>query len=46
MMGQRIDQFCEQLRAKLTQIDTGLQDLKGKIDSQARTADQDAHAHV
>lgn len=45
-MGQRIDQFCEQLRTKLTQIDTGLQDLKGKIDGKARTADQDARAHL
>jgi hypothetical protein len=45
-MGQRIDQFCEQLRTKLTQIDTGLQNLKGKIDSKARTADQDAQAHL
>jgi chromosome segregation ATPase len=45
-MGQRIDQFCEQLRTKLTQIDTGLNDLKGKIDSKARNVDQDARAHL
>jgi hypothetical protein len=45
-MGRRIDQFCEQLRTKLTQVDTGLQDLKGKIDSKARNADQDVRAHL
>jgi len=45
-MGQRIDQFCEQLRTKLTQIDIGLQGLKDKIDSQARSADQDARTHL
>ena len=45
-MGQRIDQFCEQLRTKLTQIDTSLNDLKGKIDSKARNVDQDARVHL
>lgn len=45
-MGQRIDQFCEKLRAKLTQIDTDLQDLKGKIDNKAHAAEHDARAHL
>jgi hypothetical protein len=45
-MGKRIDQFCEDLRTKLTRIDTGLDDLKGKIDSKAQNAEQDVRNHL
>jgi len=45
-MAQRIDQFCEQLRTKLTQIDGSLRDLKGKIDTKASNADKDAQAYL
>jgi len=39
-MSQRIDQFCENLRIKLTSIDKKMQQLKAKIDSKAQTAEQ------
>ncbi len=45
-MSKRIDQFSEQLRTKLGQIDTSLHDLKGKIESKGRDADKDARAHL
>ena len=32
-MSERIDQFCENLRIKLTSIDKKMQQLKAKIDS-------------
>jgi polyphosphate kinase 2 (PPK2 family) len=35
VMGERIDQFCENLRIKLTSIDNNTQELKAKIDSKA-----------
>ena len=34
-MSERIDQFCEILRVKLTSIDNNMQALKAKIDSKA-----------
>ena len=45
-MGQRIDQFCENLRQKLTMADSGLDGLKAKIASNARTAEQDVQSHL
>ena len=45
-MGQHIDQFCEDLRLKLTNIDRGLADLKAKIDSKALNAEQDVRHHL
>jgi hypothetical protein len=45
-MGQRIDQFCEDLRLKLTNIDSGLNGLKAKIDSKAHGAEQDVRNHL
>jgi hypothetical protein len=45
-MSERIDQFCENLRVKLTSIDTNMQALKAQIDRQAQTAEQDARAHL
>jgi len=34
-MGQHIDQFCDDLRLKLTNIESGLSSLKSKIDGKA-----------
>ena len=45
-MGQRIDQFCDQLRQKLTMADSGLEGLKAKIDSQAAHVEQDVQSHL
>jgi hypothetical protein len=45
-MGERIDQFCENLRIKLTSIDKNMQALKAKIDSKAQTAEQDARTNL
>jgi hypothetical protein len=40
VMSERIDQFCENLRTKLTSIDKSMQGLKGKIDSKTRLVGQ------
>ena len=40
-MNERIDEFCEDLRVKLTSIDDNMRALKAKIDSKERTAEQD-----
>lgn len=45
-MGQRIDQFCEDLRLKLTTIDSGLGGVKAKIDGKAQNAEQEARSHL
>ena len=45
-MGERIDQFCDNLRVKLTGIDNKMQALKQKIDSKQQTAEQDVRAHL
>ena len=45
-MGQRIDQFCENLRQKLTMTDSGLQGLKTKIDTNASHVEQDVQNHL
>jgi hypothetical protein len=45
-MGQRIDQFCEDLRLKLTNIDSGLSGLKAKIDGKAQNAEQEVRSHL
>jgi len=45
-MGQRIDQFCEDLRLKLTNIDSGLGALKAKIDGKAQNAEQEVRSHL
>jgi predicted nucleic acid-binding Zn-ribbon protein len=45
-MGQRIDQFCEDLRLKLTNIDSGLHGLKAKIDAKAAQVDQEGQDHL
>lgn len=40
-MGKRIDQFCDNLRTKLTSTDKHLASLKADIESNARTAERD-----
>ncbi len=45
-MSQRIDQFCENLRVKLTNIDSGLHGLKTKIEGKAQHADQEVRSHL
>ena len=44
-MGQRIDQFCEDLRLKLTNIESGVGGLKAKIDGKAQNAEQEVRNH-
>jgi len=45
-MGQRIDQFCENLRQKLTTTDSGLKGLKTKIDAKKANVEQDVQSHL
>ena len=45
-MGQRIDQFCENLRQKLTMTDSGLDGLKAKIEGEATHVQQDVQSHL
>lgn len=45
-MSERIDQFCKNLRVKLTAIDNNMRALKVQIDRQAQTAEQDARAQL
>jgi hypothetical protein len=45
-MGQRIDQFCEKLRQKLTIADSGLDGLKAKIEANTAQAPQDVQSHL
>ena len=45
-MGERIDQFCEKLRTKLTSIDNNMRQLKGTIDSKAQTAEQEVRTRL
>jgi hypothetical protein len=45
-MSERIDQFCENLRVKLTGIENNMQALKNKIDSKAQTAEQEVRTRL
>jgi hypothetical protein len=45
-MGARIDQFCENLRVKLTSIDNNMKALKVKIDTNAKAAEQDVRQQL
>src|SRR5258707_13215089 len=45
-MSQRIDQFCDDLRIKLTNIDSGLNGLKAKVDGKAQHAEQEVRGHL
>jgi hypothetical protein len=40
-MGQRIDQFCDDLRRKLTSIDNNMDSLKTEIDNRSQNAEQE-----
>ena len=44
-MGERIDRFCEELRLKLTNIDSNMGGLKAKIDGKAQNAEQEVRSH-
>jgi len=46
IMGQRIDQFCEDLHLKLTSIDSGLGGLKAKIDGKVQNAEQEVSTQL
>lgn len=45
-MSQRIDQFCEDLRVKLTNIEGALKGVKGKIEGKAQHAEQEVRSHL
>jgi light-regulated signal transduction histidine kinase (bacteriophytochrome) len=45
-MSERIDQFCENLRMKLTSLDKNMQQLKATIDSEAQTAEQEVRTQL
>ena len=45
-MGQRIDQFSEDLRLKLTKIDSTLDGVKAKIDGKGQNVDQTIRGHL
>ncbi len=45
-MSERIDQFCENLRVKLTGIENNMQALRTKIDSRAQTAEQEVRTRL
>jgi hypothetical protein len=46
IMGQQINQFCETLRVKLTNIDSNFDKLKTKIDRNAKHAEEEVHSHL
>ncbi len=45
-MSERIDQFCENLRVKLTGIESNMQSLKTKIDSKTQSAEQEVRTRL
>ncbi|MGA7713860.1 MAG: hypothetical protein WCA81_18345 [Rhizomicrobium sp.] len=46
IMSEPIDQFCENLRIKLTNIDSGLAGLKAKIDGKSQQIEQAVRLHL
>lgn len=46
IMSERIDQFCENLRMKLTSLDKNMQQLRATIDSKAQTAEQEVRTRL
>lgn len=46
IMSERIDQFCENLRMKLTSLDKNMQRLTATIDSKAQTAEQEVRTRL
>ena len=45
-MSERIDEFCENLRVKLTAIENNMQALKTKIDSKTQSAEQEVRTRL
>ena len=45
-MGQRIDQFCENLRQKLTMAESGIEGLKTKINAKEAHVEADVQSHL
>lgn len=45
-MGQRMDKFCEDLRLKLTNIESGLGSLKTKMEGKAQQAEGEVRRHL
>jgi hypothetical protein len=45
-MSHRIDLFCEDLRQKLTVIESGLQDLKAKVEANEVHPERDVRDHL
>ena len=45
-MSHRIDPFCEDLRQKLTIIESGLQGLKAKVEANEVHAERDVRNHL
>ena len=45
-MSHRIDRFCEDLRQKLTIIESGLQGLKAKVEANEVHAERDVRNHL
>jgi hypothetical protein len=45
-MAQHLDQFSKDLRLKLTNVESGLESLKGKIDGKIDTAEQEVRKYL
>lgn len=45
-MSQQFDKFCEDLRLKLANVDSGLHGLKSKIGGKAHNAEQEVRNHL
>jgi len=45
-MGLQIDKFCEDLRLKLTNIESGLHSLKTKMEGKAQQGEQEVRNHL
>ncbi len=45
-MSKRIDNFCEDLRLKLTNIESGLGSLKNKMEGEKQQAEQEVRRHL
>jgi len=45
-MSQQIDKFCEDLRLKLTNIESGLGSLKSKMEGKTQEAEKEVRSHL
>jgi hypothetical protein len=45
-MSQQIDKFCEDLRLKLTNIESGLDSLKSKMEGKTQEAEKEVNIHL